>query len=90
LIKSRFLVNLGVVEAEVSVCDRVVAVTEEEAGVEAVAEETGSSSIDGCGGDQQSREQCLGDWRGLRVLGWKWNDTGRDTIYMLKNINSDS
>jgi hypothetical protein len=69
LIKSRFLVNLGVVEAEVSVRDRVVAVTEEEAGIEAVAKETGSSGIDGCGGDQQSREQCLGDWRGLRVLG---------------------
>jgi hypothetical protein len=48
LIKRRFLTNLGVA-------------AEEETGVEAAAQETGSSDIDSGGGDQRSRER-----RGLR------------------------
>jgi hypothetical protein len=41
--KSRFLINLS------------VAVAHEEAGVEAMMEETGSSDVDGGGGDRWSR-----------------------------------
>jgi hypothetical protein len=44
LIKIRFLTNLGVA-------------AEEETGVEAAAQETGSSDIDSGGGDQRSRER---------------------------------
>jgi hypothetical protein len=49
-------------------------------------EETGSSGVDGGGGDRRSRER----W-GLREF-WdeKRNDTGLTTIYRFKNINSGS
>jgi hypothetical protein len=49
---------LGVVAAEVSVRSwSMAAAAEEEAGVEVMVEETGSSSIDGGRGDQWSRER---------------------------------
>jgi hypothetical protein len=58
---------------------RVAAVVEE-ASVEALAEETGLSGIDGGRGDRQSREF----WDEKR------NDMGRATIYRFKNISSSS
>jgi hypothetical protein len=66
-------------------CGRA-AVVGEEAGVEVATEETGSSGVDGDGGERWSRE-----WRGLRGF-WdrKWNDNGQATIYKFKNISSCS
>jgi hypothetical protein len=59
---------------------RAATAVEEEASVEALAEETGLSGIDGGGGDRQSREF----WDEKR------NDTGRATIYRFENISSSS
>jgi hypothetical protein len=43
-----------------------VVAAEEEAGVEATAEETGSSSVDGSGGDRWSTERRSREQQGLR------------------------
>jgi hypothetical protein len=51
-----------------------------------MAEEIGSSAIDGGGGDRRSNKR-----RGLREF-WdkKRNDTGQTTIYRFENISSGS
>jgi hypothetical protein len=63
----------------------------EEAGLEAVAEETDSSDVDGGGGDWWSREKQSRERRGLREF-WdeKRNDTGPATICRFENISSGS
>jgi hypothetical protein len=47
-------------------CSRAVVAAEEEAGVEATAEETGSSGVDGSGGDRWSTERRSREQQGLR------------------------
>jgi hypothetical protein len=84
-----FLANLGVVAVEVSVHGRVAVVAEEEAGVEAVAEETGLSGVDDGRGDRWSRERRRGDRRSFGMKA-KQHEGGGAIIYRLENIRSSS
>jgi hypothetical protein len=73
--KRKFFRNLGVAAVENSVRSRAAV---EEAGVEAVAEDTNLSGVDGGGGDRRSRER-----RGLRVF-WDKSETTQGGLLFIR------